>query len=300
MIGSPGHEHIDFSVDVSSNNTKILRQENGRFQPQQKVRLEEKRKMQFITRVVYLIAIALLMALPGFSQKRGKTVYAENKTRIEKIVREYILKNPSIIRDAIDLLQAQEAEKKLTLAAENLKKYSSEVYSDKDSPVAGNPKGDVTIVTFFDYNCGYCKKSLPALQTLIAKDSAVKIIYKEFPILGPDSFLAAQAALAANRQGKYDQFHQALLGLDQVNEESIRSIAEQLAINYETLVKDMTDPQVQEELSRNRQLATALDIDGTPAYIIGNQIIPGAIDIEGLISKVSSQRAKLPKTKSVK
>lgn len=300
MIGSPGHEHIDFSVDVSSNNTKILRQENGRFQPQQKVRLEEKRKMQFITRGVYLIAIALLMALPVFSQKRGKTVYAENKTRIEKIVREYILKNPSIIRDAIDLLQAQEAEKKLTLAAENLKKYSSEVYSDKDSPVAGNPKGDVTIVTFFDYNCGYCKTSLPALQTLIAKDSAVKIIYKEFPILGPDSFLAAQAALAANRQGKYDQVHQALLGLDQVNEESIRSIAEQLAINYETLVKDMTDPQVQEELSRNRQLATALDIDGTPAYIIGDQIIPGAIDIEGLISKVSSQRAKLPKTKSVK
>jgi protein-disulfide isomerase len=256
--------------------------------------------MYFFTRVVYLIAIALLMASPVFSQKRAKTVYAENKTRIEKIVREYILKNPFIIRDAIDLLQAQEAEKKQILAAENLKKYNSEIYSDKDSPVAGNPKGDVTIVTFFDYNCGYCKKSLPALQTLIATDSAVKIIYKEFPILGPDSFLAAQAALAAKRQGKYDQFHQALLGVDQVNEETIKAIAEQLAINYETLVKDMTDPQVQEELSRNTRLAMALDINGTPAYIIGDQIIPGAIDIDGLINRVSSQRAKLRKTKSVK
>jgi protein-disulfide isomerase len=256
--------------------------------------------MYFFTRVVYLIAIALLMALPIFSQKRGKTVYDENKTRIEKIVREYILKNPSIIRDAIDLLQAQEAEKKLTLAAENLKRYSSEIYSEKDSPVAGNPKGDVTVVTFFDYNCGYCKKSLSALQTLIAKDPAVKVIYKEFPILGADSVLAAQAALAAKRQGKYDQFHQALLGLDQVNEETIRSTAEQLAINYETLVKDMTDPQVQEELSRNTRLAMALDINGTPAYIIGDLIIPGAIDLDGLINRVSSQRAKLPQTKAVK
>ncbi len=251
-------------------------------------------KIQF-TRFVWLIAISLLAVLPVFSQKVAKTVSAQNKSEIEKIVREYILKNPSIIREAIELLQAQEVQKKLSLAAENLKKLSSDIYLDKDSPIAGNPKGDVTVVAFFDYNCGYCKMSLPTLKTLIAQDSAVKIIYKELPILGDDSFLAAQAALAAKRQGKYEQFHQALIDSKQVNEETIKAVAKQLELNYETLAKDMADPKLQEELTRNLELAMALDINGTPAYIIGDQIIPGAINIEGLISRVSLQRTKLQK-----
>lgn len=235
---------------------------------------------------------------PAKSVPTAAPVSQQQRETIENIVREYLLRNPSIIRDAMEALQVQEAKEKQQRAANTLKALKSDLYSDLDSPTAGNPKGDVTIVVFFDYNCGYCKANLPALQTLLANDHSIRIVYKEFPILGPESQMAAQAALAANRQGKYAAFHLGLLESSQANNTSIKSVSDRLGLNYATLQKDMADPKLQESLDRNLRLASALDISGTPAYIIGEQIIPGAIDLDSLAKAVSAERAKLLNSKT--
>ncbi len=215
---------------------------------------------------------------------------------IEKIVRNYILKNPTVIRDAMNALQAQEQREKEERTASVMKDLKRSIYADPDSPVSGNASGDVSIVVFFDYNCGYCKKTLPQLKTLSEKDPLVRIIYKEFPILGSQSQTAAKAALAAARQGKYVEFHNALIASPSTSDEAIKEIATSLGIDYARLQKDMADPKIDEQLERNLTLAGSLNINGTPAYIVGDQLIPGAIDEASLAKLVTAQRAKLTAT----
>jgi protein-disulfide isomerase len=262
-------------------------------------------------RLAFITLVAALILLLGLSQGRAQTpasartspttepVTKEQREAIEKVVREYLLRNPGIIRDAMQALQAQEEREKQQSVANSMKSLESDIYSDPDSPVAGNPKGDVTIVVFFDYDCGYCKLTLPRLQTLLSKDHSIKLVYKEYPILGPQSRVAAQAALAANRQGKYDAFHYGLLESDRSSDDAIKRVSDRLGLNYATLQKDMNDPKLNEALERNLRLASALDINGTPAFIVGQQIIPGAIDMDSLAKIVSAERAKLVNAKTV-
>jgi len=212
------------------------------------------------------------------------------KERIEGIIREYLLKNPSIIREAMQALQAQEARERAERSANLMKELRKEILFDPDSPIGGNATGDVSIVVFFDYNCGYCKTTLPQLQALTQRDPLVRIVFKEFPILGPQSWLAAKAALAASRQGKYVEFHNALMTSARTDEDTIKSISNTLGIDYSKLQKDMSDPQINEQITRNQRLAGSLDINGTPAYIIGDQIFPGAIDAESLTRFVTIER----------
>ena len=226
-----------------------------------------------------------------------KPVAAEQRETIETVVREYLLKNPSILREMTQSLQAQEEKERQERAAANLKTHKTELYADLDTPIVGNPKGDVTIAVFFDYNCGYCKKTLPGLQTLIAKDPSLKVVYKEFPVLGAPSLLGARAALAAHKQGKYAAFHEALVQLPNITLEEIKALSERLGLNYERLVKDLEDAKTMEALERNAQLASALEINGTPAYIVGDQLIPGAIDADALAQLVAMERAKSTKAK---
>ncbi len=148
---------------------------------------------------------------------------------------------------------------------------------------------------FFDYNCGYCKTTLPELTALISKDPSLRVVYKELPILGPQSQVAAQAALAAHRQGKYSEFHNALIETEGASDDEIKSVSDRLGLNYATLKKDMEDPNLNESLNNNQTLALSLGISGTPAYLIGDQIIPGAIDSVALAKLVSEERAKLIK-----
>jgi protein-disulfide isomerase len=155
-------------------------------------------------------------------------------------------------------------------------------------------------VAFFDYYCGYCRQSLPSLENLVANDKSVRIIYKELPIMSLKSELVARAALAAKRQGKYLEFHKALLETDETGEEAVKFVAAKLNLDSEQLQKDMNDPQIVEALYRNAKLAASLNVNGTPAYIIGGQIIPGAIDIDSLTQIVVAERGKLAKTKIAK
>jgi protein-disulfide isomerase len=226
---------------------------------------------------------------------------AENDVEaIEKIVRNYLLKNPAVIREAMQALQAQELKEKQERAANTVKEFRSDILSDPGSPVAGNTAGDVSIVVFFDYNCGYCKQTLPQLQTISEKDPLVRIVFKEFPILGPQSTFAAKAALAASRQGKYVEFHNALMTAESTDEDSIKSISKTVGIDYSKLQMDMSDPQIDEQIIRTQRLAGSLDINGTPAYIIGDQIIPGAIDAESLIRFITIERKNLKDSIAVK
>ncbi len=260
-------------------------------------------KPTVVNRIAFITLAVSVILLLGLSQGRAQTPASpktsptteptkEQREAIEKVIREYLLSHPSVIRDAMQALQVQEEKEKQERAANSLKTLGSDIYSDPDSPVAGNPKGDVTIVVFFDYNCGYCRSTLPGLQTLLSKDQSIRLVYKEFPILGPQSRVAAQAALAAKRQGKYDAFHHGLLESGQASEDAIKSISDRLRLNYATLQKDMADPRLNEALDRNIRLASALDINGTPAFIVGQQVIPGAIDMDSLAKVVSAERAK--------
>ncbi len=226
-------------------------------------------------------------------------VSKEQKATIESIVREYLLKNPAVIREALQALQVQEEQERQQRVANNLRDLKSTIYADPDSPIAGNANADVSIVVFFDYNCGYCKKTLPALDALLLKDASLRVVYKEFPILVPQSHLAAQAALAAARQGKYVQFHRALLESQNTDEAAIKSISDRLGVNYAALRRDMLDPKLNEQIDRNIRLASTLNIEGTPAYIIGDRIIPGAIDEASLVNIVSAQRTKAAKSEAI-
>lgn len=255
-------------------------------------------RSKILQRSAYVIfAFFLFGSTQLFSQspKGAKPISSANrqlsKVAMEKLVREYILKNPEIIRDALASLEAKERNEKSTRSAENLRSKQNEIFGTAGDPVAGNPDGDVSVAVFFDYTCGYCRKTLPELTAILAKDSSLRIVYKEFPILSDQSETAALAALAAARQGKYVAFHDALIGAHTINDEEIRSIAGRLGLNYEILRKDMKDPKLAATLAKNSELANALDINGTPAYIIGDQIIPGAIDAESLKKLIQTHRA---------
>ncbi len=225
------------------------------------------------------------------------TVSTKERRSIEIVIKDYLLANPSIIRDAMQALEIQEKRQAAERAAESMKSFKQAIFEDKDSPVVGNPKGDVSVVVFFDYNCGYCKQTLPALSGIIANDPSLRVVYKEFPNLGATSQVAAQAALAAARQGKYAEFHDELMKSESADEASVKNISDRLGLNYKTLKKDMADPALNEALMRNLNLAEALGIGGTPSYIVGDQIVPGAIDAASLERLISNVRAEQLKSK---
>lgn len=241
----------------------------------------------------------LLISFSGISTANAQnpvsvspTESKEERETVEKIVRAYLLEHPEVIREAIQALQVKEENQKRQATADNMKKFSSAIYLDADAPVLGNAKGDVTVVVFYDYFCGYCRKTIPGLQELIAKDPSLRIIYKEFPILGPDSLVAARASLAAERQGKFAAFHQAMLASDSANDRVIKSIADRVGLDYAQLQKDMADPKIADALARTRALAGSLNVAGTPAYLIGDQLIPGAITSESLANIIAAKRVK--------
>jgi len=244
---------------------------------------------------IFIFAVTQAFAQSGSPARSGAkpdSFSPEQRENIEKIIHDYLVKNPAVLREVIEALQAQEAQEKEG-AVKNISALRSQIFSDPMSPVSGNPKGDVTVVVFFDYACGYCKRSVPELDGLAAKDPNLRIVYKEFPILGERSKVAATAALAANRQGKYTAFHNTLFRSGSLSDSAIKGVADQSGVNYDQLQKDMADPKFKMIIDQTYALATALHIDGTPAYIVGDQLIPGAVDIDSIKTLVDAERAKL-------
>lgn len=199
---------------------------------------------------------------------------------VEKTIRAYLLANPEIIIEMSQIIKRKQAEEKQVKSQAELAKHQAEL-TDAASPSSGPDAGNagvVTIVEFFDYRCGYCKRVNPVLQKLMHEDPTIRLVFKELPILGPESTAASLAALAANRQGGYLKLHHALMSAKNVTPAEVERIAQDAGLDAGRMRKDIASPEVTSELERNRALAEALSIEATPAFVIGNQIVPGAMD----------------------
>jgi protein-disulfide isomerase len=196
---------------------------------------------------------------------------------IEAVIKDYLLNNPEIMLEVQAALENKMEKLQAEKTAAALKSHAAEIFRPQFSPVVGDAKGDVTIVEFFDYNCGYCKKALGDVAQLIEKEKRVKLILKELPILAKGSEEAAKVALAAKMQGKYWEFHRAMLGASgQANEASALRVAEKVGLDMTKLKKDIASAEVAKEIEDTRALAEKLQVRGTPFFMIADRIIPGA------------------------
>lgn len=211
--------------------------------------------------------------------------------RIKELALEAIRENPSIILEAMQILEQQQAGAQASAQAQVLQNQRDLLEKDPNAPVLGNPEGDVTVIEFFDYNCPYCKRAMPEVQALLDADPDVRLVYREWPILGEGSVFAAKAALAARKQGKYEEFHWALMGLKgRVEESSVISVAKDVGLDVAQLRADMDAPEVLEHIATTTQLAQALGFNGTPSFVIGDDLLPGLVEQEQLQTVVDKTR----------
>ena len=215
----------------------------------------------------------------------------ERRRAIEAIIHDYLMQNPDVLIEALRAAEDKANRDADAKAALVLKDRRDEVFDDPATPVGGNPQGDVTIVEFFDYRCPYCKQVQPALQKLLDEDHKLRFVYKEMPVLGAPSVTAAHAALAARLQGKYETFHAAMMGTKgQITDEVVYQVAGSIGLDVDRLKRDMAAPEIEQAVKVNLALAKALDIHGTPGFIVGEHIVPGAIDLDALKELVSDAR----------
>ena len=240
---------------------------------------------------IVIFGLACALAVAPARQVGAAEITPEQRGAIEAIIHDYLLRNPDVLIEALREAEAKASSDADAKAAQVLRDRRHEVFDDPASPVGGNPQGDVTIVEFFDYRCPYCKQVHPAIQKLLDEDRKLRFVYKEFPVLGEQSDIAAHAALAARLQGKYDVFHAALMAAKgQITEDVIFRIAGSVGLDVDRLKRDMRDPEIDRALSANRSLAKALELRGTPGFIIGDHIVPGAIDLDALKTMVADAR----------
>ena len=236
------------------------------------------------------LTCAIIAALP-VRPIAAADIPSEQRQTIEAIIHDYLMQHPDVLIEALRAAEEKANRDADAKAAVVLKDRRREVFDDPTSPVGGNPQGDVTIVEFFDYRCPYCKQVQPALQKLLDQDRKLRFVYKEMPVLGASSVTAAHAALAARLQGKYEAFHAAMMATKgQITEDVVYQIAGSVGLDVERLKRDMTAPEIEQAVKANLALANALDIRGTPGFVIGEHIVPGAIDLDTLKNLVADAR----------
>jgi len=221
----------------------------------------------------------------------GSPFSAEEQDAIDRQVREYILDNPEIIMQAVQILRERQEQQAEDARRQGVKQHAKALRDTGPLPVLGNPDGDVTIVEFFDYRCPYCRQVANLALDTAKADGNVRVVYKEYPILGPDSEFAARAAIAAAMQGRYAEFHKALMNdVQTVNQDSVMRMAEMMDLDVEQLKADMRSDKVTATIERTRQLGQQLQINGTPAFIVGTEVAPGAISREQLEQMIAQAR----------
>lgn len=218
---------------------------------------------------------------------------ALTKAEVEKIVHDYIMNNGQVILDSVEQFQRKSMEAK---QADGLARHRDTLFKDEKSPFIGNEKGDVVVIEFFDYNCGYCKRVLPQVQSITEKDKNVKVVFREFPILGPTSETASKWALAAHKQGKYFEFHRGMMEhKGAINQEALDAVAKAAGLDLAKAKTDAESSDVIILIEKNRLLASEMGITGTPAFIIGDEVVPGALGEEELLAKIEAARKKAAK-----
>jgi protein-disulfide isomerase len=239
-----------------------------------------------------VLAGALVAAATASPDRIASTpAMSADTAALGKSIREYLMANPEVLVDAMQELERKQDSQRDATAQKGVSENQAELYGDADSPIAGNPNGDVVIVEFNDYQCPYCKRAFQAMKSVVGADGKVKVVYKDLPILGDASKIAAQAALAAAKQGKHLALHNALMEYTgKLDRDKILEIAVGVGIDRAQLEKDMQDPKLQQIIDRNMALANALGVRGTPAFVIGKQFVPGAVDAAALKQLIADAR----------
>jgi protein-disulfide isomerase len=253
------------------------------------------REMSIRTKICVLVLSGALGLLPVLTHAEPPTAPSDPafQQAVEQVVEQYIRAHPEVIEQTLQALQvkreAEERERVRNLIATK----QTELLNDPHSPVSGNLEGDVTVVEFFDYRCGYCKRVAGTVTQLQEDDPNVRVVYKDYPILGEASVLAARAALASTAQGKHLAFHEALLASEEeLTQETILALATAVGLDTQKIQRDMESPSIQTTIERNRALARELGINGTPGFIIGTELVPGALDLKDLKNLIKQVRQK--------
>lgn len=238
----------------------------------------------FLTLSIFLFAESSLATAQSFSDAE--------KSEIEKIVQDYIRKNPELVLQALEEIEKRQREEQDRRFKQLIFAHADQLERDSGDPVLGNPDGDVTIVEFFDYQCGYCKRMTGPLMEFVKADGNVRLVVKEFPILGPASTIAARASLGALAQDKYEAFHLAMMAVrGKLDQETILQVALEVGLDMEKLQASMNNPEIETQIRKSYRLAQTLSISGTPAFVIGEDLLPGAVSQEVLRQSVEKARA---------
>jgi len=238
--------------------------------------------VHLLSRVSIAIIVCFVFVASSFAETPMPTDPAWQQN-VDKAIEQYIRSHPEVIEQSLQALEAKrEAEEKARQKIAIVNRQN-DLLNDPSSPVSGNPKRDVTLVEFFDYRCGFCKRAANAVTQLQKDDPRVRVVYKDFPILGEASELAGKAALAARVQGKHQAFHKALLASKrEITKDGILTLAGEVGLDAKRLEADMANSEWQTVIDRNRALAKELGITGTPGFIVGTELAPGALDLKAL------------------
>lgn len=213
------------------------------------------------------------------------------KQAFESLIRDYLLKNPQVLREALVAMDRYEREQEEKVRSEAVATHAADLLAGTRSAVLGNPNGDVTIVEFFDYNCGYCKRSLGDIENLLRADPGLRLVLKEFPVLGRGSVEAAQISAQLIHHPRFHEFHTKLLGeKNPVDKKAALAVAQSLGFDTKTLEAGMTHKASQDVIEDALRLADNLNLNGTPTYVIGNEVIVGAVGIAVLRQKIQAVR----------
>jgi len=239
-----------------------------------------------------LIAIGAILGVRALPDRMAAAPeLTGDKAALGRAIRDYLMANPEVLVEAMQELERKQDSQQSSQAQKAIQENRSALLSDPETPIAGNPDGDVTIVEFSDYQCPYCKRAHSAVKSVLASDSKVKLVFKDLPILGEPSRIAAFAALAARAQNKHLAFHDALMESNgKLDRDRIMEITGSVGLDVAKLQKDMDDPKLKEIIERNMALASALGVRGTPAFVIGNQFVPGAVDADTLKQLIAAAR----------
>ncbi|QPD02697.1 MAG: putative Oxidoreductase, DsbA-like [Candidatus Nitrospira kreftii] len=243
--------------------------------------------------LMILVSGAGMFSSPAFGESMTSTTDPSWRQSVEQLIESYIRSHPEVVEQALQALEVKRHEEEKVRIKQTIISHQSELLHDPASPASGDPAGEVTVVEFFDYRCGFCKRVASAVTQLQKEDARVRVVYKDFPILGAGSVEAAKAALASHAQGRHQAFHEALLATKgELNKEQILEIASAVGLDTKKLVADMDNPEWLAIIERNRKIAKDLNITGTPAFVVGNVLVPGAMGLAALKELVARARTR--------